>query len=175
MAAGVGGGAEYLLAALGDGAERLARSQQLRASLDAIADSIKDLLLLLRGRSPDDPCAAKVEEVTVERSVEVEADHVARSKASSAIGSGGGGTKRVSPRARGEPHPVERSALTNDLCDTLRRDLGFGGTRDGGLHGGIDHSDTNLSGRASQVELGLALDQAQLRSEIVGFDEAMIG
>src|SRR5215203_2482158 len=52
--AGVGGGVEHLLAAPGDGAQRLAGAQQLGAHADAVSDGVEDLLLLLRGRSPDD-------------------------------------------------------------------------------------------------------------------------
>src|SRR3954452_16376577 len=53
--AGVGRGVEHLLAAPGDGAERLAGSQQLGARAHAVSDGVEDLLLLLRGHSPDDP------------------------------------------------------------------------------------------------------------------------
>src|SRR5215210_1419775 len=53
--AGIRGGVEHLLAAPGDGAERLAGSQQLGARAHAVSDGVEDLLLLLLGRSPDDP------------------------------------------------------------------------------------------------------------------------
>src|SRR3712207_6110633 len=54
MMAGVRRGAEYLLTALGDGAERLTGSQQLGARLHAISEGVEDLLLLLGRRPPDD-------------------------------------------------------------------------------------------------------------------------
>ena len=81
----------------------------------------------------------------------------------------------MSPRARGEPQPVECSARADDLGDGRRSDLGFGCTRDGGLHGGVYRSGTDFAGGTQQVELRRALDQAQLRGESVGFDEAVPG
>jgi hypothetical protein len=42
-----------------------------------LGDGVEDLLLLLRGRSTYYTRAAEVEEVAVERSVQIETDHVA--------------------------------------------------------------------------------------------------
>ena len=81
----------------------------------------------------------------------------------------------MSPRARGESEPIERPARANDLRDGRRRDLGFGSIRNGSLHGGIDRCGTYFAGGAQQVELRRAFDHAQLRGEIVGFDEAVLG
>jgi hypothetical protein len=106
MTAGVGRGHEHLLAAPGYGAERLAGSKQPRARLDAVSDGVEDLLLLLRGRSTYDARAAEVEEVAVERSVQIEANHVAGFQAAKAVGRGSRRAKCVRPRARGEPQPV---------------------------------------------------------------------
>lgn len=79
------------------------------------------------------------------------------------------------PRVRREPKPEERPTRTNDLCDGLRRDLGFGNAWHSGFHGGIDRSSTDFAGCAEQVELRRALDQAQLRGKVVGFDQAVLG
>jgi hypothetical protein len=81
----------------------------------------------------------------------------------------------VSPRARGESQSIEGPTRTHELRDGRRSDLGFGGTWDGGLHGGGDRSGPDFAGGAQQVKLRLALDQAQLRGEIVGLNEVVLG